>query len=120
MSAGTKTYVPVGKVNEIPSGAMKRFAVSGREILVARVADRYYAANSICPHMGADLSRGTLEGTILTCPRHASKFDLLDGRVTRWTDWTGVKSRVSRMFRSPRPITVYRVRIEGDGILVEL
>jgi 3-phenylpropionate/trans-cinnamate dioxygenase ferredoxin component len=29
--------------------------------------------------MGADLSRGTLEGNIITCPRHGSKFDITTG-----------------------------------------
>ena len=29
---------------------------------------------------------GKLDGTIVTCPRHYSQFDLADGRVVRWTD----------------------------------
>jgi len=120
MSTATKTFVPVAKASDLADGAMKGFKVSGHEILVARVADKYYAADSVCPHMGANLSQGTLEGTILTCPRHASRFDLIDGRVIRWTDWTGIKAKVSKMFRPPRPIVIYTTRVDGDNVLVEI
>jgi 3-phenylpropionate/trans-cinnamate dioxygenase ferredoxin subunit len=99
---------------------MKSFKTPGREILLAKIADKYYAADNVCPHMGANLSQGKLDGTVLTCPRHASKFDLIDGRVVRWTDWTGIKATMSKMFRPPRPLTVYAVKVEGDTILVEI
>ncbi|MBI2830637.1 MAG: Rieske (2Fe-2S) protein [Chloroflexi bacterium] len=98
---------------------MREAMVGDREILIARVGNKYYAAENICPHMGAKLSQGKLEGTVVTCPRHASKFDLIDGRVIRWTDWTGVKASVSKLFKSPRPLTIYRVKVEGDNIFIE-
>ncbi len=44
--------------------------------LLARVGDKYYAADNRCPHMGGKLSPGKLEGTVVTCPRHGSQFDL--------------------------------------------
>jgi 3-phenylpropionate/trans-cinnamate dioxygenase ferredoxin subunit len=120
MSTVTRSFVPVARVGDIAEGTMKGFKVSGKAILVARDGDKYFAADSVCPHMGADLSQGKLEGTIVTCPRHASRFDLIDGRVIRWTDWTGIKARVSKMFRPPRPIVIYPVKVEGDNILVEV
>jgi 3-phenylpropionate/trans-cinnamate dioxygenase ferredoxin subunit len=120
MITATAHLVPVAKVGEIANGMMKSYMIDGRRILLARVADRYYAADAVCPHMGADLSQGALQGTIVTCPRHASRFDLVDGRIIRWTDWTGIKARVSKMFRPPRPIVVYRVKVERDSILVEV
>ncbi len=116
----TKKPLPVARVGELANGTMKSFKVEDREILLAMVGNKYYAADNICPHMGASLSQGKLEGTVLTCPRHASKFDLIDGRVIRWTDWTGIKASVSKLFRPPRPLVVYPVKVEGDNILVEV
>jgi 3-phenylpropionate/trans-cinnamate dioxygenase ferredoxin component len=119
-SIETNRFVQVAMTTEIKEGAMKEYKVGDQEIFIARIKDKFYAANNICPHMGGKLGQGTLDGTIITCPRHASKFDLMDGSVVRWTDWTGVKASVSRLFRAPRPITTYRVNVEGDNISVEL
>jgi 3-phenylpropionate/trans-cinnamate dioxygenase ferredoxin subunit len=113
-------FVEVAKSDELADGTMKRVSVRGQEILVARVGDRYYSADNRCPHMGGNLSQGTLEGTILTCPRHHSQFDLTDGHVVRWTDWTGILLATGKLLKSPRPIKTHEVNQEGDRILVDL
>ena len=81
--------------------------------------DKYYATDNRCPHMGGNLSAGKLDGNILTCPRHHSQFDLTDGHVVRWTDWKGMKLCASKLVRSPRPIHIYGLKIEGDKILLK-
>jgi len=68
----------------------KQRPLEEHEYLVARVGDEYFVTDAKCPHLGGPSPKGTLEGTILTCPRHDSQFDLRDGRVVRWTDWQGV------------------------------
>lgn len=45
-------FVVVAKVGELKPGTMKSFQVENRHILVAMVADKYYAADNKCPHMG--------------------------------------------------------------------
>jgi 3-phenylpropionate/trans-cinnamate dioxygenase ferredoxin subunit len=99
---------------------MKKVNVDGREILVARIGGRYYAADSRCPHLGGDLSKGELKSTIVTCPRHHSEFDLGDGHVVRWTDWSGIIQSVSRLFKAPHPLKTHELKIEGERILVRL
>ncbi len=116
----TKNLVQIARTDDLKNGTMKEFQVGKREILLARVENKFYAADNICPHMGGKLGQGKLKGTMVTCPRHASMFDLRDGRVIRWTDWTGVKASVSKLIRSPRPILIYQVKIEGNIISVEL
>jgi 3-phenylpropionate/trans-cinnamate dioxygenase ferredoxin subunit len=116
----TMPYVVAGPVAEVENGQMKAVKVGGREILLARVENTVYAASDICPHMGGRLSRGALKGTVVTCPRHASQFDLRDGRVVRWTVWSGIKLAISKMFRSPRPLKTYPAKVEGDQILVAI
>ncbi|MBI2850781.1 MAG: Rieske (2Fe-2S) protein [Chloroflexi bacterium] len=113
-------FIPVATTEQLKDGALMEAKAGDRRILLARVGDKYYAAESNCPHMGARLADGALEGTVLTCPRHASKFDLTDGRIIRWTDWTGIKASVSKLFRSPRSLTIYPVKVEGNNILVKL
>lgn len=112
------TFTHVARTGDLPDGQMKRVDLNGQPILLARVGDQYFATQNTCPHIGGDLSKGTLQGTIVTCPRHRSQFDLRDGRVLRWTDWSGLTLRVAKLFKSPRPLTVFEVRVEDGDILV--
>lgn len=76
-------FVEVATTDELMDGNMKMATVSGRDILLARVGYNYYSTDNSCPpHMGSNLSMCTLEGTVVTCPRHHSQFDLTDGHVT--------------------------------------
>jgi 3-phenylpropionate/trans-cinnamate dioxygenase ferredoxin component len=113
-------FVAIGKAEGFAAGEMKMVRVHNKEILLARVGGRYYAANGRCPHMGGALWRGKLEGTVVTCPLHSSRFDLVDGRVLRWTNWSGLLLAISRIFRAPRRLTIYEVKVEGDSIMVGL
>jgi 3-phenylpropionate/trans-cinnamate dioxygenase ferredoxin subunit len=102
----------------IETGGMKAASVEDHEMLVAHVGDEYFVSDARCPHMGGHLSEGTLEGTVITCPRHHSQFDLRDGRVLRWTDWQGATLSVGKLLRHPRPLRTYEVHVEGEDILV--
>lgn len=86
----------VGRLPDAPGGA----------IAVYRVANRLYAVRDECPHAGASLADGVLEGTIITCPRHGSQFDVTDGSRRRGP--------------SDFPIRTYRVVVQGDETVVEV
>jgi 3-phenylpropionate/trans-cinnamate dioxygenase ferredoxin subunit len=113
-------FVEAGKTSEFKDGTKKRLLLQGHEILLARVGDKYYATENRCPHLGGDLSEGSLEGTVVTCPRHSSQFDLRDGKVVRWLKGTGLLSAVGKTIKSPKPLRTYNVRTEGDTILIEI
>ena len=111
-------FVDAGAAADLEDGAMKTVKAGERELLIARVGDRFFAAESRCPHMRGELSRGTLEGTVVTCPVHHSRFDLEDGRVVRWTDWSGIMLSMAKLLQAPRPLAVYEVKVEEGRILV--
>lgn len=113
-------FIEVPGAKELQSGQMKMFNIGKSEILLARVGDDFYAVDNRCPHMAGRLSEGKLEKTIVTCPRHHSQFDLVDGHVVRWTDWSGIKLSMARKFKSPKPVNTYRVKLEGGKVLVEV
>jgi 3-phenylpropionate/trans-cinnamate dioxygenase ferredoxin subunit len=109
----------VGKIGEMKNGTMKEISVDGRKILLARVNDQYYATDNRCPHMGGNLSQGKLEGTVVTCPKHNSQFDLKDGRVVRWLKGSGFMSAVGKALKSPRPLVTYDVKVQDDRLLIK-
>jgi 3-phenylpropionate/trans-cinnamate dioxygenase ferredoxin subunit len=113
-------FVEAVKKGELAQGTMKEVTAEGHKILLARVGDKYYAADNICPHMGGALSAGKLGGTIVTCPRHGSQFDLSDGHVIRWTNFPGPVSAVAKLVKKPRSLKTYAVKLDGDKILVEV
>lgn len=113
-------FADAAGVDDLADGAMKSVKVEGQNVLLARVGGRYYATDGRCPHMGGELSHGRLEGTIVTCPRHGSQFDIATGKVLRWTKWTGITLALAKAFKSPRPVKTYQVQLEGDRILVDL
>lgn len=120
MVVKTADYTDIAKADEIRNGQMKGYEVQGKKILVARANNIFYAASNICPHMRGTLSEGQLSGTILTCPRHHSQFDLTDGHVVRWTQFSGITLKLNNFVRPPRPLQVYPVRLDKNRIMVNL
>jgi len=112
--------VPVYKTEEFKEGTMKKALLEGSEILIAKVGDKYYAADNRCPHLKGDLSQGKLEGTVVTCPLHGSQFDLKDGQVVRWTNWPKLLSAMGKLFKPAKPLKVYKTSVERGKILIDI
>ena len=112
--------IRVASIDDLPEHTMKKYQVQDTEILIARIGGKYYATQNKCPHFGGDLSKGKLEGSILTCPRHGSQFNLTDGSVVRWLKGTGIMSSIGKTLKSPQKSTTYSVKIEGQDIMVEI
>jgi 3-phenylpropionate/trans-cinnamate dioxygenase ferredoxin subunit len=113
-------FVSVGTAGDISSGSMKEVTVEKVPVLIARIGDNFYATQGRCPHMGGILADGTLEGTVVTCPRHKSQFSVTDGKVIRWLKGTGLVSAVGKTLKSPRGLKTYPVKIENGKILVKV
>ena len=112
-------FIEVAKIEELKSGTMKAVIAEGREILLARVGDNYYATDNRCPHMKGDLSKGKLEGTVITCPLHGSQFDISNGQVVRWLKG-GLTSKIGKALKLSRNLTVYNVKVEDGRVLMEV
>jgi nitrite reductase/ring-hydroxylating ferredoxin subunit len=44
---------------------------------------KIYAISNFCPHKGAPLSEGHLEGFNVVCPWHCWKFDIINGNCEK-------------------------------------
>ena len=109
-------FIKLVATSEVPQGAMKEVESEGHPLLVARVGGTFLVADARCPHLGGHLAEGVLVGAVVTCPRHHSQFDLTDGRVVRWTDFTGPLEQVNETIRHHRPLQMYEVRV-ADGVV---
>jgi 3-phenylpropionate/trans-cinnamate dioxygenase ferredoxin component len=71
--------VAVASVDELAPGQRKLAFIDGRSIVIFNIAGTIHAIDNSCPHNGASLASGKLDGTVLTCPAHGLRFDLSTG-----------------------------------------
>lgn len=76
-------FKTVCKEGEIAEGQGRAFNLNGRTIAVFFHEGEYYAINDFCPHQGASLALGGIYKDAVTCPLHAWRFSLHDGK---WVD----------------------------------
>jgi len=81
----------------------------GATVEVAVVRDGngdLHAINDVCSHGAVSLSDGEVEGTLIECWLHGSKFDL----------------RTGKPLQPPaiRPVAVYPLTVDGDRVLVDV
>ena len=100
-------FQTVARVGDIPEGEGRAYRVEGRMVAVFLVNGEYTAINDFCPHMGASLATGYVEGGAVTCPWHAWRFSVKDGT---WLDNP----------RSKLKTDTYPVRVEGQEIQVQI
>lgn len=74
------TETILGPTTDLPDGEMRQYHVDGMAVLVTNLGGEYYAVEGICPHRGAQLAQGRLQGTAVVCPWHDWAFDVTTGQ----------------------------------------
>ncbi len=72
-------WVDAAAAEDIPEGARAQFLAGGDRVMVCRVEGRLYAVSAVCPHRGAFLTQGALNGATVRCPWHDWEFDVTTG-----------------------------------------
>ena len=97
----SQPWQTVARLDDLPPGGSFLVEFAGHDVALFREGDEYYAIDDRCPHAGASLCGGSVEGGVVTCPWHYWSFHLCDGV------WTG----------NPRIRTrTYAVRVVGGDI----
>ena len=71
-------WVEVGSEDRFTDG-LHPIKVGKRLVVVARLKDRLFAFDALCPHAQGPMERSEVEGAIVSCPLHAWRFDLESG-----------------------------------------
>jgi 3-phenylpropionate/trans-cinnamate dioxygenase ferredoxin component len=79
---------------------------SGTRVLLANVGGTFYAIDNTCTHMGCSLSDGRLDGTVVQCACHGSRFEVSTGDVVGGP--------------AQRPVRSYPVQVVGDEVKVDV
>jgi len=99
--------VIVGKKSDIPPGKLHKAEVDGKQLVVANIDGNYFAMDDTCTHMGASLSEGTLDGSIVTCGWHGAQFDCKSGKLEKFP------AKIN-------DLKSYKIVIEANDIFVEV
>lgn len=70
-------------LDDLAEGGMHKVEILGCDYLVVKFGEEVYVTDASCTHEWADLSEGTLEGDVLTCPQHEGQFNVRSGEVVR-------------------------------------
>jgi len=79
--AGSDGFEAVMPAEQVEENKLYRVMVSGVAVVLLRQGSQFYAISATCPHAGGPLNEGTLEGDVVQCPWHGSRFCMRDGRV---------------------------------------
>src|SRR5919204_3387737 len=74
-------WTAVGQLGGIPEGKPHRVVAGSTPVMVLRRGQSVEAIGATCAHAGGPLDEGALEGNIVICPWHASRFDVRSGAV---------------------------------------
>ena len=105
-------FVKVADKSEIASGKTKAVKLNNNDVLLVNVNGSFYAISGKCTHMGGDLSKGTLEDNIVTCPRHHAKFDVTNGKVVS-------HPKMGLLHPKAKDATSYQVKVDQDSIWIK-
>ena len=81
-------------------------------MLIANLNGNYFAIGDTCNHAGGDLSKGSLKGSIVSCPKHRARFDMSTGKVVSGPEILFMQSKI----KDEPP---YEVKIEGKDIMLK-
>jgi len=70
---------PVIQPGEIAEGTGKAVIMDGIQVAVFRRGGRLCAIENVCPHAGASLADGVLDGDEVLCPLHNFRFNITTG-----------------------------------------
>jgi nitrite reductase (NADH) small subunit/3-phenylpropionate/trans-cinnamate dioxygenase ferredoxin subunit len=76
-------FQTVCRIGDLAEGVGRTFFVDDQPIAVFLIAGTVFAIDDTCPHMGASLGSGFIDGETVVCPWHFWRFRLTDGR---WAD----------------------------------
>ena len=95
-------WVKVADAGDVAEGEVNSYTVGTRMVAVANVDGDLQAFDDTCTHQGCSLSEGDLDGTIVECPCHGGRYDVMTGEVVGGPP--------------PEPVDVFDV-VEEDGEL---
>ena len=79
--AGTDDFVPVIALADVGEKSLVRVVAGGVPVVLLRLGERFHAIGATCSHAGGPLDEGELQGDVVQCPWHGSRFNMRTGQA---------------------------------------
>jgi 3-phenylpropionate/trans-cinnamate dioxygenase ferredoxin component len=99
-------FVTVARLSDLVPGRGICVDANGKKLALFLSDGKCYAIDEICPHRQAPLHEGYCAGVEVTCPWHATRFNLETGEH---------KSPPAK-----RGVTAYKVQVVGNDVQVDV
>jgi len=99
--------------DELKNDFKKRVVIDGIPILITILADKVYAIQDKCTHMGASLSKGTIKNHEVQCRLHGAVFDLNTGEVQ-------TKPHISLIKMPAKKAKVFPTVVQEGKVFIDL
>lgn len=89
-----------------PEKWIKKIQLGENQVAAVRIGEKVFVFQASCPHRGASLVQGTINGlNEIICPLHEYRFDLTTGNIRSG---------------SCGDLEIYRTTLESDGLKITI
>ena len=100
-----ENWIEVAATDEIPTSTMKRVEIDGKRYLIAHTESAFYAVDDHCSHEEVSLYLGCIQGEMIKCSLHGSRFSLQTGEPMEEP--------------ATEPIGTYAIKCDGNRIYID-
>lgn len=103
----TNNWIKVCNTADIEPEDVLRFDHGDRTFAIYRSPDgTFYATDGLCTHQKVHLAGGFVMDNLIECPKHNGRFDYTNGKAKGAPVCVDLKT--------------YPVKVEGDGVFIQL
>jgi len=98
--------ISIGTLADFPEGCGASVIAGGKRLAIFHLGERFFAIENVCPHNRMRLADGPVQGLVVTCRTHGSRFNLETGAVVKGP--------------ARKPVRTYSVYLVGENVEVEV
>ncbi|MGI0046811.1 MAG: Rieske (2Fe-2S) protein [Nitrosotalea sp.] len=110
------------KSSELIDDTMMKVSIDLIDVLVGRRNGKLFACDNSCPHKGASLSKGCLNGDNVVCYMHGYEYNVFTGKLENMKSWKKEDTWVEQdmEWRKSGDLIMYNVSEEDGTVYVSL
>lgn len=109
------------KLSDLQTGSFKKIAIEKEDIVVGMKNNKLFAFNNTCPHKGASLSKGKLNGDKIVCYMHGYEYNVFSGKLENMKSWKKDDTWIEQnsQWRYSDDLKTYKILVDNEKILIE-
>jgi nitrite reductase/ring-hydroxylating ferredoxin subunit len=96
-------------------------SIHSKDILIGKKNGKFFAFDNSCPHRGASLSKGEINGDRIVCYMHGYEYNIFTGKLENMKSWKKEESWMEQdpEWRKSGNLVLYKVIEKDHDIYIE-